>query len=282
MPMGKPRPLGEMAFPRAAQEHPEDLFVDPIFHWPDTKSPPPVNWLVDGCFIAGTVALLSSDGGLGKSLLMQQLCTAAAIGKQWLALPTRPVRSFALFCEDDRDELWRRQRRINEHYACCVGDLENVRYMSSVGRNNIIAEFDRWSAEPLPTKLFHLMRDAAMVHGAEIIVIDTVSDAFGGNEIARDQVRAFITMLRRLAIDCKACVILTAHVSNEGLSTESGLSGSRAWNNSVRSRVWLTEKKSDESGDIRYLRTMKQNYGKRHAPLKLRYVDGLFVNETTD
>lgn len=256
-----------------------DLVFSPLKHWADDKEPPRIEWIVDGCFMPGTVTLLSSDGGLGKSLLMQQLCTAAATGRNWLGLPTRRVKSFAFFCEDDRDELWRRQARINRHYGCSMGDLEDVLYQAPVGRSNIICNFNGWDAVPEPTPLFQSIARISQRHGAQLIIIDTVSDVFGGNEIAKDQVRAFITMLRRLAIACAACIILTAHVSNEGLASGSGLSGSRAWSNSVRSRLWLTEKQKDAGGDIRYLRTMKANYGKRGEPLKLRWKDGVFVND---
>lgn len=53
------------------------------------KKVPPREWLVDGMIPHGKVTLLSGDGGLGKSLLMQQLMTAAATGQDWLELKTR-------------------------------------------------------------------------------------------------------------------------------------------------------------------------------------------------
>ena len=202
--------------------------------WGDEDAPP-LDWLVEGCFIRGTVALLSSDGGLGKSLLMQQLCTAAATGQNWLGLATKRLRSWAMFCEDDEAELHRRQVRINAHYGCRMGDLEDVTYRTRAGHASTFVDFAKWDARPMMTELFSSSLGAAKKFGAQLIILDTASDIFGGNEIARDQVRAFITLLRRWAILADGCVILTAHVSNEGLSSGSGLSGSRAWSNSVRS-----------------------------------------------
>jgi RecA-family ATPase len=240
--------------------------------WKDGDAPR-LQWLVDGCFIPGTVALLSSDGGLGKSLLMQQLCTAVAIGRDWLGLKTQRVKAYAMFCEDDQDELWRRQERINKHYGCSMGDLEDVTYFSRAGMYNILCEFEKWGAMPKPTPLMHGIQIAARTYGAQLIVLDTASDVFGGNEIAKDQVRAFITLLRRWAMQCNGCVILTAHVSNEGLASESGLSGSRAWSNSVRSRIWLRDDKKNQ-GDL-LLKTMKSNYGPRDGKIPLRWKDGV-------
>lgn len=251
-----------------------DLTFSPA-KWGDGE-PPEREWLVDGCFPKGSVVLLSGDGGLGKSLLMQQLCTAASFGYRWLGMACKQVRTYALFCEDERDELQRRQVAINAHYNVGMGDLEDVLYRSRPGQDNILCGFDRWNATPEPTGLFYAMVSTIRKFGAQLIVIDTASDVFGGNEIAKDQVRAFITLLRGLAIDLGACIILTAHVSNEGLASGSGLSGSRAWSNSVRARLWLTSK-SKEGGNERYLRTMKANYGPSGGKIPLKWEKGVFV-----
>lgn len=247
------------------------------------KDPPAYDWMVDGCFLRGTVAMLSGDGGLGKSLLMQQLCTAAALGKSWLGLETQPARTFAFFCEDDKDELHRRQHWINEHYGCDPDELHEVRYISRAGMENVIMEFDRRTDFPTPTPLFEQLRQAVLTHGAHITVIDTVADVFAGNEIIRNQVRRFISALRKLAIETQGCIILTAHPSNAGLASGTGISGSTAWNNSVRSRLYLTRVKAagdaddEEDTNERFLKTMKNNQGPYGGKLKIRWERGVFV-----
>jgi RecA-family ATPase len=151
-----------------------------------------------------------------------------------------------------------------------------VTYRTRAGHASTFVDFAKWDARPMMTELFSSSLGAAKKFGAQLIILDTASDIFVGNEIARDQVRAFITLLRRWAILADGCVILTAHVSNEGLSSGSGLSGSRAWSNSVRSRLWLTEDKKDEGGTQRFLKTMKQNYGARGGKIPLRWRNGVF------
>ena len=39
-----------------------------------------------------------------------------AIGSAWLALPVEKGASLGIYCEDSRDELWRRQADINTEY----------------------------------------------------------------------------------------------------------------------------------------------------------------------
>jgi RecA-family ATPase len=247
--------------------------------WQGSQTPG-YRWMVDGCFLQGTVALVTGDGGLGKSLLMQQLCTAAALGRPWLGLTTRPTKTFFFGCEDDADELHRRQAAICEHYGCEMGDLGDMLMIDRPGKENALVEFDRRTDWGQPTQLYNQAIHTIKEHGAQIVVFDTVADVFSGNEIIRNQVRRFITILRKLALEIQGAVIITAHPSNEGLASGSGLSGNRAWSNSVRSRLFLSKDgKKDDDGDrnVRWLRTMKNNQGPYGNKLKLRWSRGVFA-----
>jgi RecA-family ATPase len=82
-------------------------------------------------------------------------------------------------------------------------------------------------------------------------------------------------MLRTLAMVFDCAVLLLSHPSVAGMQTGTGLSGSTAWNNSVRSRLYLTADKDDE--DARLLKGMKANYGRKGDELKMRWQDGAFV-----
>lgn len=59
----------------------------------------------------GSITLLTDDGDIGKSLLIQQLMTVLSLGGQrWLGieLPPDPIVSLGIFCEDEESKLWRR------------------------------------------------------------------------------------------------------------------------------------------------------------------------------
>ena len=252
------------------------------------KTAPAYDWMVEGCLLRGTVGMLSGDGGIGKSLMMQQLITAASVGKDWLGLATRQAKGFGFFCEDDRDELHRRQERINEHYDCDHPDVDAL-YVSRVGMENVLMEFDRRNDRLLPTPLWDQLQTAVIEFGAQIVVIDTIADAYGGDEIRRTQVRRFITELRRLAVRIQGVIILTAHPSLTGMSTGTGLSGSTAWHNSVRSRMYLTKPRGkgeeikedvdDVDMNARVLKTMKNNQGPGQGNLPIRWEGGVFVRD---
>lgn len=276
------------ASPRPKALEPFDVFSPGEWYG---KPAPEYDWMVDGCLLRGTVGMLSGDGGIGKSLIMQQLLTAASIGKNWLGLATQKCKGFGFFCEDDKEELHRRQERINAHYECDHPDVDAL-YVSRVGMENVLAEFDRRTDRLLSTPLWDQFQSAVLEFGSQFIVIDTIADAYGGNEIVRNQVRRFITELRRLAVRIQGVIIITAHPSLVGMSSGTGLSGSTAWHNSVRSRMYLTkprktnddtkEGEDDEDMNERVLKTMKNNQGPGQGILPLRWEAGVFVrNDAT-
>ena len=119
--------------------------------------------------------------------------------------------------------------------------------------------------------------------GVQLIAIDTSADTFGGNEIVRSQVRQFIGGLTRLAHEIDGAVLLLSHPSLTGRTTGSGESGSTAWHNSCRSRLYLEppDAKDDEpaDSDVRVLSRVKANYAKQGARITLRRERGVFVLE---
>jgi hypothetical protein len=94
-------------------------------------------------------------------------------------------------------------------------------------------------------------------------------------------VRQFVTLLRDMAMSANAGLLLTSHPSLSGISTGTGLSGSTAWNASVRSRLYFkratTEKDEEPDPDLRVLEVMKSNYGPVGETVAVRWKDGLFL-----
>lgn len=254
----------------------------------DGRDVPQVKWLIPGVLVKGGVTLFSGQGGKGKSLLVMQLQAAAATCQDWLGMPTQaePVPSFALYCEDEADVLHGRMDAIRKHYGVNWADLEPCRFVSRVGYNNELMRFwGRNREEGEATALLQQVREEVVNWGARIVIIDTVADTFGGNENIRSQVRTFVNALRALVLPVGGGVILNAHPSRAGLSDGSGLSGSTAWEASVRARINLTEPKKQDSDDDaeqeptreRILKVMKSNYGPAGQRWRLLWDDGVFI-----
>jgi RecA-family ATPase len=242
---------------------------------------PTRQWLVEDMIPAGKVILFTGDGGVGKSLLMQQLITATALGHDWLGIPTKQCRSFALFCEDDNEELHRRQNDICSASLTPHTRLHRMRWLSGVGSDNTLMQFDQREGKGKLTHLFGQLFDYWKQFEPGLIVIDTLADTFGGNEIIRPQVRTFINGC--LGLICKeigATVILCGHPSQSGKASGEGYSGSTAWNNSVRARLYLTKPTTtgddDDDQNERVLATKKSNYGPSDQKVELRWRNGAF------
>jgi RecA-family ATPase len=133
-----------------------------------------------------------------------------------------------------------------------------------------------------PTALYQELCEQAMDLGVGLVVLDSLHDLFGGDEIKRTHARQFVGFLRRLALKINGAVLVCAHPSVNGMHTGTGTSGSTAWNNAVRSRLYLTGLKDKDAAanNIRVLKTMKANYGPRGNGIEITWRDGVFVRNT--
>ncbi len=243
---------------------------------------PPRAFVVDGWLAAATVTINFGDGGVGKTLLAQQLMTSCATGLPWCGLAVTRCSSLALFCEDDDDELHRRQDAINLAYGIGFDELADMTWTSGVGHDNTLAEFDG-DGRLVLTSAFLTFQKQAVATGAKLLVVDTAADTFGGNENTRREVRQFVGhALGKLAKETGAAVLLNAHPSRTGLSATGDLDGgSTAWSNTARSRWSLSRPKaeSDEQADTneRILTRRKANYASVGDTIKLRWQNGCLV-----
>jgi hypothetical protein len=243
------------------------------------KSPPARAWIVPEWLPCGVVTGLYGDGGLGKSLLAQQLQTAAATGKTWLGLTVERTPSLAVYCEDSNDELWRRQRDINLDYGVNNDDLADVHWMPRLGEDNLMMVFGRNGVGEL-TKFHQHVLNAALRLKVRLVILDTAADVFGGSENDRNQVRQFVSRaLGSIALKINGAVLLCAHPSRSGLTTGEGDGGSTGWSNSLRSRLFLRapalEAGDDRDPDARILERKKANYAARNDEIKLRWRNGV-------
>lgn len=255
--------------------------IDPI-RWHDAPIPPR-RWLVDGLIPDRNVTMLAGDGGVGKTLLALQLAAACALGRQWLGTPTKPVKALAVLCEDEPDEIHRRLAAILDHYQASFGDLENLAILTRVGVDNSLMNWSNSFEPGEETATYIRILNLATDHGYQLVILDSLHDFFAGNENARPQARQFIQALRTIATEADGAVVITAHPSLSGRNTGTGEAGSTAWNNAVRSRLYLTlpdtAEDEAEDRDSRLLKTMKSNYGPAGGAIPLRWKDGVFVRD---
>ena len=102
----------------------------------------------------------------------------------------RRCNSLPLFCEDDQEEMHRRQQDINHLYGCSFADLGAMRWIPRLGFDNVLMSFD--GARAHLTAVFNDLLKAAKAQNAGLVIMDILADVFGGEENARAQARAFV------------------------------------------------------------------------------------------
>jgi len=244
--------------------------------------PPAREWIWDGRIPLGQATYLTGPGSAGKSLLSQQLATSVALGRPMLGIDTQEVTSIYLTCEDDVAELHRRQAAICESMGVSLRSLSGRLHLASLagGIGNEMATFDA-EGRMTVTEAYERVEAAALATGATFIILDNVAHLFAGNENIRNQAAAFVGLMNKLAVTIGGSVLFLGHPNKAGQE----YSGSTAWENQVRSRLFLDWGEVDEETrlpvdpDARVLRTGKANYGRKGNAIELRWHNGAFVTD---
>lgn len=242
-----------------------------IIHAPDMLASPaePWEWTVKGLIPHKQVTLLGGDGGVGKTTLLIMLGLAASCMHPWLGMLAMPRKVLFVSAEDE----YRDVKRLVEQVAKAMGvDASNfyVMTLESMASPELASMV---SGVFTATQLFHHITAKIKEMSFTMVMLDPAADLFGGNEIDRQQVRSFIRLLRGWDIT----TVLSAHPSVDAMKTARGYSGSTAWNNSVRSRLYFTVDEKDN--DLRKLQLMKSNRSRAGQIIKMRWSDGIFVIE---
>jgi hypothetical protein len=265
----------------------ERVLTDPgPFDVGDFTGPAPERtWIVKDWIAEGCVNSLYGAGGIGKTLIAQQLAYCLAIGHPFLGIPVARKTSFCVLCEDDRAELHRRHNAL----SFGLGHPDDNPFKGSVtvgprvGLDNLLVTWDNKN-QPHITHQFQDIWTEVLKRRSDFLILDTLADLYGGNEIIRVQVNHFIkTVLGRLILQAKDAgftltVLLLAHPSMSGASSGAGTSGSTAWENSVRARMYM---RRPEKGhfDERELVRAKANYAQsgEETVLRMIYQHGYFA-----
>ena len=150
---------------------------------------------------------------------------------------------------------------------------------STAGEDSTLVMFDhnnRMTTTPLADELEAQIAKMR----PKLLVSDTLADLHNGDENSRIHARKIVGYFRGLAIRHKMAVVVLSHPSLTGMANGSGISGSTAWNGSVRSRLYLSRIISEAyeaDPNARRLSVKKSNYGPIGTEIDIRWQNGVFV-----
>src|SRR4029077_17233654 len=245
-------PLSPSRGSGTAEPGPIEVFYPATIDGP----PPPPKWIVDGLLLPGSGCPLTGIPGVRKSLLLQQLMTAVALEQPWLGKAVVQARCHALFCEDGRDQLIRRQIALCQHYNTHPSSLElEFTWQDREVQDSTLWEVDNRSGIGAPTPYWYQLWELVRDEGIRVLGLDTAAVTFAGNENYRSHVTPYMRALTSQAVINNCIVVLLAHPSR---GTGSSYSGSSAWLASCRVAISLGRPKSydEETGQPAFERVL--------------------------
>ena len=255
--------------------------ITPPLDWAalSERAPRPREWLIEDWLGTGHPTLFVGPGGVGKSLLAQQVASCLSVGHPILGAVARPLRVLMWMCEDDAEELFRRQAAIAAWLGVGLAEFSGLVIQPRLGMDNTLltTTFGRPTWTPLAREL----REQCADYRADVWWGDNIGQMFGGNENVRHDVTMF---LNGVAGFCgRATPIMLGHPSR-GQGSE--FSGSSAWENAVRMRWWFSDRLPDDKAEsdpeaerddsVRFLCKRKTNYSTKDFR-QFRWENGIFV-----
>ena len=202
----------------------------PAYYWQ--------GWLIENWLPRNCVAMLTGDGGVGKSRLALQLAWSLSGDGQWLGeagqMPS-PGADYGMGFEplgpgaivyatwEDSPEQIRGRLFWLEQFGK-VGNGNNFKIADMRARGHLWSQTDR-NPSPGLTPAGEALRLAAEQHNARLLVVDTIGVAYGASEIDRAQVGAFFADWAAWSDENDCAVLLIAHPPKTAGVTYSGSTG---------------------------------------------------------
>jgi RecA-family ATPase len=254
------------------------LHLNPLT-WAMIGEPQPRRWLIDQWLPAGSVTLLTGEGGAGKSRLALQLAAGIAANRSspeaWIegeaaprlgnAVPDGGTAVVYATWEDRADEMARRLSQISGTPApwCQPSSLDNLKMLDLAGYGPLWTGATRYDAPSL-TPLGRALRQVVEDVSAGLLILDSLAAVYGANENDRGQVRDFMASWDAWATAADCTVLIIGHPPKSA----AGYSGSTDWHSAARAR-WEISKEPLQSASRNsrqepthwQLAMVKSNYG---------------------
>lgn len=234
------------------------------------------HYVLEGLVPIGVVTLLSAHGGTGKSLFALMLAVSVALGRPLFGIQCKQS-NVVFFSGEDGGLLMRhRLHHICKYLGVDVLELKDRLHLIDATEDPILFSDTNVNgvrgAASSPT--YAKLEKFVEANHVGFVIIDNASDTFDSNEIDRARVRAYMRLLSILARKNEAGLLLLGHVpkftnrGDQALNTE-GYSGSTAWHNSARSRIFMSR---DKNGGL-VIEHKKNNLGNLCKPIHLSWAE---------
>ena len=241
------------------------------------RDPPDIVFTIADLAPQGMVTLLTSQGGAGKTLVLQMAGTVvAAGGMTFLGKAVVTGRAAGVFAEDPEAVLHVRQPRINSYLGIDYDRIAGRYFPGSYF--GLSAQL--WRNGDLTPFFAELETQLRRIEGLRFLSLDNAAVLFTGDENSRGEVTAFIGALNGLADRLGISIVLSAHASkSQDGSPLRVTSGSTAWVNACRSVLELRtgDHPSADDKQAPSLVVVKANHAPTGTTIPLEWRDKLLI-----
>jgi len=178
-------------------------------------TPPKREWLHGPHLIRGSVSLLVSPGGRGKSTFLLALALACASGRELLGFHVfgGPLRVLYINAEDSGDELTRRIRAAMIHHTLRDSDLDKLRVMGA-DRFGLSLMAPEKSGPTLNVVGWVALETLLEEERPDVLILDPLVSLVGGVSLNDNSAAALLQgRLVKLATQRKLAVMVAHHTA---------------------------------------------------------------------
>ena len=246
-----------------------------IISWPDLagRKAPVRQFILPDWIPARCVTLLHGFGGVGKTLLAQQIGTACAMRREFLGVTPDACPVLGWWGEDDRDEIWRRQEAINAVFGVTnIGDLDGKLFWRPCPGDDISLFTAAVESDFRTTDLFEVLRRQLLETAAKLTILDSATQIAAIPENNRPLVTRCFQALNGLCIETGTTIAVLGHNNRGG-----DFSGSSAWENRARSRIHMKREQDEDGNETIRLCRPKANYAALEDGVTLDWHQGAYL-----
>ena len=152
--------------------------------------PEPPRFILRDWLPAGYATLLAGHGGIGKSAVGLHVAACIGLEMPFFGIETERHRVLYLSCEDRTAVLHWRLHHLCAYRDIRLADLDGaLDTLDLVGHDTVLWDRDPRTGYTI-TPAFGQLEQRIEQSGTQVLVVDGVSDTFGGNENARGRGQA--------------------------------------------------------------------------------------------
>ncbi len=229
-----------------------------VLHWArEALEPqPPIEWIIENLFSAGSVSLVFGEGGSKKTWSVLDAAVAVAQGETWLNFATKQVT--VLLIDEESGT-----RRLNRRLADVMRG-----HNASADIPIAYTCFAQWNLTQQPD--VNEIRNLIIQTGARLVIIDALADVMlGADENSVKEIQPLFMRLRIVADETQSAIVIVHHSNRNGFYR-----GSSAIRGAVD--LMLSVESKPDSDEVKFEMEKTRDVSPQSFSARANFAEGIF------